>query len=61
MTKEYFIRVQMNLNVEDLKPEDKAKVWLDKLFFNEIDLKTFKIGIDVLLPQRQKYDNIGYL
>ena len=60
MTLEYFNRVQRNINVEDLKPEDKAKIWLDKLLSNEIDMKTFKTGIDFLLPKRQRGDDIGY-
>lgn len=34
--------------------EDKTKILLNKLLINEIDLKTFKMGIDVLLPQKQK-------
>ncbi len=40
---------------------DKAKVWVDKLLSNEIDLKTFKTRIDVLLLQKRKDDDIGYL
>jgi len=28
---------------------------------NEIDLKTFKTGIDVLLPHRRKDEDIGYI
>jgi len=42
-------------------PEDKAKVWLDKLLSNEIDLKTFKTGIDVILPPRRKDEDVGYI
>jgi len=37
------------------------KVLWDKLLSDHIDLKTFKTGIDVLLPQRRKDDDIGYL
>ena len=47
--------------MENLSPEDKTKVWLDKLLANEIDLKTFKTGIDVLLPHRRKDEDIGYI
>ena len=61
MTREYFNRVQRNLNVENLSDEDKAKVWLDKLLSDEIDLKTFKTGIDVLLPKQHRGDDIGYV
>jgi len=64
MVKEYFNRVQA-LNTENLTPEDKAKVWLDKLLSNEIDLKTFNRGIDVLLPDidksKQRGEDIGYM
>lgn len=61
MTKEYFNRIQRNPNLDNLKPEDKIKVWLDKLLAKEIDLKTFKIGLDVLLPKRHRGDDIGYI
>ena len=61
MTKEYFNRVQRSLNMENLNQEDKAKYWLDKLLADEIDLKRFKTGIDVLLLQRRKDDDIGYI
>jgi len=60
MTKEYFNQLQAP-NPEDLKPEEEAKIWLERLLANEIDLKTFKTGIDVLLPHRQKEDDIGYI
>ncbi len=60
MVKEYFNMVQRPKNIDKLKPEDKAKVWLDKLLSNEIDLKTFKTGLDVLLPKKHKGDDIGY-
>ena len=59
--REYFNRTQA-VNTKNLTPNDKARVWLDKLLANEIDLKTFKIGIDVLLPDRkQKGDDLGYV
>lgn len=61
MVKEYFNRAQRNKNVDNLKPEEKAKVWLDKLLSNEIDLKTFKTGLDVLLPKKHRADDIGYV
>jgi len=65
MVREYFNRVQQTLNTENLTPEDKAKVWFDKFLSNEIDLKTFKTGMDVLLPDRdknkQRGEDIGYM
>jgi len=61
MAKEYFNKAQRHLNTDSLKPEDKAKVWMDKLLANEIDLKTFKTGIDVLLPKKHRGDDIGYV
>ena len=60
MTKEYFNQLQAP-NPEDLKPGEDAKKWLDKLLSNDIDLKTFKTGIDIRLSYRQKEDDIGYI
>jgi integrase len=59
MVKEHYKRIQ-TIDMEDLTPEIKAKVWLDKLLSNEIDIKTFKVGLDVLLPDKQRGDDIGY-
>jgi hypothetical protein len=59
MTKDYFNKVQSK-NIDTLSAEDKARVWLDKLLSNEIDLKTFKTGMDVILPPRRKDEDIGY-
>ena len=61
MKKEYFNRIQRSLDLDNLQPEDKAKIWLDKLLSKEIDLKTFKTGLDVLLPDKRKGDDIGYV
>jgi len=61
MVKDYFNRIQRKLNIDVLEPEDKAKVWLDKLLSNEVDLKTFKTGIDVLLSDKRKGEDIGYV
>ena len=61
MAKEYYNRAQRRMNVDEMKPEDKAKVWLDKLLSNEIDIKTFKTGIDVLLPKKHKGEDIGFV
>jgi integrase/recombinase XerD len=60
MAKEHFNKIQSK-DIDTLSPEDKAKVWLDKLLSNEIDLKTFKTGIDVILPPRRKDEDIGYI
>ncbi len=60
MVTKYFNRDQRHQNIDNLKPEDKAKAWLDKLLSNEIDLKTFKTCIDVLLPKKHRGDDIGY-
>jgi hypothetical protein len=40
---------------------NQAKVGLDKLLSNEIDLTTFQTGIDVILPSRRKDEDIGYI
>ena len=39
----------------------ETKVLFDKLLGGEIDLKTFKTGIDVLLPKKHRGDDIGYV
>jgi hypothetical protein len=49
MTIEYFNKVQRNIDIDNIKPEDNAMIWLDKLLSKEIDLKTFKTGIDVVV------------
>ena len=61
MAKEYFNRIQTKQNMENLGTKGKARVWLDKLLSNEIDLKTFKTGIDFLLPDKRRDENIGYV
>ena len=61
MVKDYFNRTQKKLNTDNLEPEEKAKVWLDKLIANEIDLKTYKTGLDFLLPDKRKDEDIGYV
>jgi len=63
MTKDFFNRTQKkpNTNTDILKPEDKARVWFDKLLANEIDLKTFKTGIEFLLPDKRKEEDRGYV
>jgi len=60
MTKEYFNRMQAP-NLENLKPEEEAKIWFERLLGNEIDLKTFKTGLDVLLQNKHKSDDVAYL
>jgi site-specific recombinase XerC len=60
MTKEYYNKAQRRMDMDVLKPEDKAKVWLDKLLSKEIDIKTFKTGLDILLLKKHKGDEVGY-
>jgi len=60
MAKDYFNKIQSE-KLDNLSQEDKAKVWLDKLLSNEIDLKTFKTGLVVLLQNKHKGDDIAYL
>ena len=62
MVKEHYNKVQTVSDIERLEPNDKAQVWMDKLLAGEIDLETFKSGLDVLLPQHRRGDNdVGYL
>lgn len=61
MVKEYYNRKQAQVDVDNLTSEGQARVWLNKLLANEIDLKTFKEGMDVLLPAaRRKGDDVAY-
>jgi hypothetical protein len=60
MSKDYFNKIQSE-KLNNLTKEDKAKIWLDKLLSNEIDIKTFKTGIDVLLPPKRVGDDVGYV
>ena len=60
MVRDHFNRIQLQ-NVENLTSNDKARALLDELLSKEIDLKTFKTGIDVLLPHKRNEDDIGYI
>jgi len=62
MVKEYYNQVQRHPNIDTLDYKEKARIWLDKLLAGEIDTKTFKNGIDILLPKSGgKDDDIAYL
>ena len=62
MVKEYYNQVQKCQNIDAMDYKEKARVWLDKLLAGEIDTKTFKNGIDILLPNRtKKGDDVAYL
>ena len=62
MVKNYFNSIQGHPDIDALNATDKAKVWMDKLLSGEIDLKTFKSGLDVLLPHnRHGGDDVAYL
>jgi hypothetical protein len=41
--------------------KNHTRVWLDELLTGEIDLKTFKTGLDILLPDKRKGEDIGYV
>lgn len=61
MVKDYYNNTQVPSDIEHLRYEEKAKVWLDKFLAGEVDVKTFKDGIDILLPSvRRKGDDIAY-
>lgn len=62
MVKEFYNQIQRHPNLDMLDNREKAKIWLNKLLAGEIDLKTFKEGIDILLPAtRHRGDDIAYL
>jgi hypothetical protein len=50
-----------NIDFDNLQSEIKTRIFLNKFLSKEIDLKTFKIGIDVILPSRRKDEDIGYI
>jgi len=62
MVKEFFNQQQeKNINsIENMSTDEKAKIWLDKLLHNEIDLKTYKSGLDVLLPNKRNEHDFSY-
>ena len=62
MVKEYYNQVQRQPNIDLLDDREKARIWLDKLLAGEIDLKTFKEGINILLPTiKHRGEDIAYL
>jgi hypothetical protein len=62
MAKQYYNQIQNRSISDNLSDEDKAKIWFDKLISNEIDIKTFKTGLDVLLKDhKDKGGDIGYV
>jgi hypothetical protein len=62
MVKQYYNQTQNRSISENLSDEDKANAWLDKLLSNEIDIKTFKTGLDVLFKDnKDRGDDIGYV
>jgi hypothetical protein len=62
MVKQYYNQTQNKSFINNLSDEDKARVWFDKLLSNEIDIKTFKTGLDVLFKDnKHRGDDIGYV
>ena len=53
MVREHFNSVQRK-QIENLSEKDKAKVWFNRLLAKEINLKTYKTGIDFILPKIPK-------
>ncbi len=60
MTKEFFNRKQRPQPINEQKCENNTKVLLDKLLSDQIDLKTFKTGMDVLLPDTCREETLIY-
>jgi site-specific recombinase XerD len=54
MTKEFFNRKQRQQPINEQNYENDMKVLLDKLLSEKSNLKTFKTGVDVLLPDTCK-------
>jgi len=62
MVKEYYNQMQKYPNIDSLDDKEKARIWMEKLLAGEIDLKTFKEGINILLPAIQhRGEDIAYL
>ena len=55
--REYF-QQQNNIDIGNLSNKDKARLWLDKFLSGEIDVESFKKGIDFLqqTPKRETND-----
>jgi hypothetical protein len=60
MTKEFFNRKQRQQPMNEQKYENDMKVLLEKLLSERNDLKTFKTGVDVLLPDTCKEETLLY-
>jgi hypothetical protein len=62
MVKQYYNQTQNKSINGNLSDEEKAKVWFDKFLSNEIDIKTFKTGMDVLFKEnKHRGDDIAYV
>jgi integrase/recombinase XerD len=59
MARDYFNK-QQQVKIDISPPEEKARIWLEKFLKGEIDMKTFKTGLDVLLPSKRKEEDLGY-
>jgi len=59
--REYF-QQQTKIDINNLSPKDKARLWLDKFISGEIDSESFKKGIDTIKEIQEKQTNdIDYI
>jgi hypothetical protein len=49
------------INIDTLDNEGKSKLMLDRFLSGEIDIGTFKSGLDVLHSKQKNYEVAGYV
>ena len=59
--REYF-QQQHTIDINNLSTKDKARLWLDKLLCGEIDITSFKQGMEFLQQiQKKEIDDFAYM
>jgi len=59
--REYF-QQQHTIDINNLSTKDKARLWLDKLLSGEIDVESYKKGIDFLQQiQKRETNDFAYV
>ncbi len=59
--REYF-QQQHIIDINNLSTKDKARLWLDKLLCGEIDIASFKQGMEFLQQiQKKEIDDFAYM
>lgn len=59
--REYF-QQQHTIDINNLSTKDKARLWLDKLLSGEIDIESFKQGMEFLQQtQKRETNDFAYM